>query len=79
MDAVDDWLSQNLSSPNQDVRFFDQINNISDFLNIAYTICSYIKYFLTFVDRPMKKDVLKDQIIKKLEFDCKAKDDEARR
>ena len=27
----------------------------------------------------MKKDVIKDQIIKKLEFDCKAKDDEARR
>ena len=31
------------------------------------------------VDRLMKKDVIKDQIIKKLEFDCKTKDDEARR
>ena len=27
----------------------------------------------------MKKDVIKGQIMKKLEFDCKAKDDEARR
>ena len=36
-------------------------------------------YFLTFVDSLMKKDVLKGQIMKKLEFDCKAKDDQARR